>query len=51
MNTDFDTWVEEVEDLIQMSLSEDERNYSQRLFNAQLNPHEASCFMMREVDF
>ena len=51
MNTDFDTWVEEVEDLIQMSMAEHERNWSYKLFNAQLTPHEASCFMMREDDF
>ena len=50
MNTDFDLWVEEVEDLIQMNMAEHEKDYSRKLFNAQLTPHEASSFMMRESD-
>ena len=38
------------DDLIQMSMAEHEKDYSRKLFNAQLTPHEASSFMMREDD-
>ena len=51
MNTDFNDWIVEVERLLEMSMADHEKEYSRKLFNAQLNPYEASCFMMREVDF
>lgn len=51
MKNDFDSWVEEVESLINADLENDEKDYVKRLFNAQMTPHEASSFMMREDNF